>query len=208
MSAELGDWFAELGASQPGSSQAAAADEVAASLLVVLGAADEAAVAALAIVTDLAAEPTGDPCHRREAVDYAYQQLLEELVVLRRQVAEAATWRNSSRRRYSSAGSEPLPFAADEIAAFEARERSLAEQSQRYQSAVNHFRAIKETAKARLTAAHAGREIQLALLASAAEAGLTVEETANVRRDLARAEANLAEAVEQITAAQADRARG
>ncbi len=40
MSAELGDWFAELGSSQPGSSLAAA-EEIAASLAAVLGAADE-----------------------------------------------------------------------------------------------------------------------------------------------------------------------
>lgn len=206
MSAELGDWFAELGSSQPGSSLAAA-EEIAASLAAVLGAADEPAVTALAMVTDLAAEPADDPYDHREAVDDAYQELLEALSVLRRQVADAGSYRSSSRHRITKSGSEPLPFTPVEIAAFEARERSLREQSQRYQSAVNYFRATKEAAKARYTAAQAGREIQLALLASAAEAGLTIEETANVRRDLARAEANLVEAAEQIAAARAEASR-
>jgi hypothetical protein len=203
MSAELGDWFTELGSSQPGPSQAAA-EEVAASLVAVLEAADSAA---LGIVADLAAEHADDPGEHRAAIDYTYQQLLEAQSVLRGQVAEAATWRSSSRRRFSTAGSEPLPLTPDEVAAFEARERSLQEQSQRFQSAIDHFRAVKEAAKARLTAAHAGREIQLALLASAAEAGLTPEETADVRRDLARAEANLVDAAEQIAAARAEASR-
>ena len=206
MSAELGDWFAELGSSQPGSPQGAA-EEVAASLVAVLNAADASAVASLGVVSDLAAEHADDPDDHRAAMDYAYQQLLEALSALRHQVAEAAAWRNSSRQHITHSGSEPLPFTPDEVAAFEARERSLHEQVQRYQSAVNYVRAIKEAAKARYTAAHASREIQVALLASGAEAGLTPEDTENMRRELAHAEANLVDAAKQVATARTEASR-
>jgi hypothetical protein len=123
MSAELGDWLAEIC-----SSETVTAREVGAALAAVMGEADPAD---LAFVTDLAAQPGGayDPADPCEAADYDYQALLESLQLLRRQVADAGSFRHSNRVRITKAGSEPWPFTDAELAAAEAQERKLAERA-------------------------------------------------------------------------------
>ena len=115
MSAELSDWLAELCAAGPGSPERLAATETGAAIAAVMSAADPED---LALVTDLAggaATASGDD--QLVELDYAYQQLLEGLQRLRRQVAEAASFRHTTRSRITPAGHFPLPFTADEIAA-------------------------------------------------------------------------------------------
>jgi hypothetical protein len=162
----------------------------------------------LALVTDLAASAviTSADDHL-VAVDYAYQQLLEGLQRLRRQVAEAASFRHMTRSRRTAAGHLPLPFTADEIAAFTEREQMLTERSRRSRAAVDRFRTTKETAKARYVAARATLEILLALLDPDAGPAVTSDEVEQARAELPEAEANLAAASEQIAAAMAWAAR-
>jgi len=205
MSAELSDWLAELCAAGPGSSEWLAATETGAAIAAVVTATDPGD---LALVTDLAATTaitSGDDL--LVELDHAYQQLLEGLQRLRRQVAEAASFRHTSRGRSTPSGHFPLPFTADEIAAFTERERALTERSQHSQVAVDRFRTTKETAKARYVAARATREILLALLAPDAGPVLTPDELARARAELPEAEANLAAVSGEIAAAVTGAAR-
>jgi hypothetical protein len=205
MSAELSDWLAELCAAGPGSAEWLTATETGAAIAAVMSATDPGD---LALVTDLAASAViGSPDDQLVEVDYAYQQLLEGLQLLRHQVAEAASFRHMTRGRLTMAGHFPLPFTADEIAAFAERERTLTERSQRNQAAVDRFRITKETAKARYIAARATREILLALLDPGAGPAMTSDELEQARAELPEAEANLAAASEQIAAALAWAAR-
>ena len=205
MSAELSDWLAELCAAGPDSSEWLAATETGAAIAAVMSATDPGD---LALITDLAASAVITPGDDQLVeVDYAYQQLLEGLQRLRRQVAEAASFRHTTRVRFTPSGNSPLPFTADEIAAFAERERTLTQSLQRSQVAVDRFRTTKETAKARYVAARATREILLALLDPDAAPAVTSDELEQARAELPEAEANLAAASEQIAAALAAAAR-
>jgi len=204
MSAELSDWLAELCAAGPGSPEWLAATETGAAIAAVMSAADPVD---LALVTDLAggaAAASGDD--QLIELDYAYQQLLAGLRRLRHQVAEAGTSRHATLARITPAGHFPLPFTADERATASARERTLIERMQRHQVAIDRFRSLKEVAKARYTAARATREVQLALLTSAAESGAS-RELDEAQAELSRVEAGLAGANGQLAAALGDAAR-
>jgi hypothetical protein len=180
MSAELSDWLVELCAAGPGSPKWLAATETGAAIAAVMSAAD---VGDLAFVTDLSAAAAGpDADDQLVEVDYAYQRLLEALQPLRRQVAEAASFRHAS------------------------RERALIERMQRTQAAIDRFRLGKEVAKARYTAARAARDVHHALLTSAAESGAS-DELDQARAELSRVEAVLAAASGQLAAALGDAAR-
>jgi hypothetical protein len=217
MSGELGDWLAEICSSEP-----VTAREVGAALAALMG---EAGPADLAFVTDLAAQPghADDPADPCEAADSDYQALLESLQLLRHQAADAGNFRQTTRVRITPAGSQPWPFTDAEIAAAEERERKLAAQARSCQSAIDQFRAAKEAAKARYSAAAASRDVQLALLESAswpdppadqpprADPTTADESTADearaddaraddARADRARAEADLAHAEAGVAA--------
>ena len=199
MSAELSDWLAELCAAGPGSPEWLAATETGAAIAAVMSAAD---AGDLALVTDLAEDAsTASGDDQLVELDYAYQQLLEGLRRLRHQVAETASFRHTTRSRFTPAGHFPLPFTADEVAAFTERERTLTERSQRSQAAVDRFRTTKETAKARYVAARATREVLLALLDPDAGPVVTPDELAQARADVLEADANLAAASGQVAAA-------
>ena len=158
MSAEIGDWLADLRSSQPG-----VAAEVGAALAAVLDSDD---VASLAFVTDLGTPEAVEPGDRLAAVDAAYQDLLTSLQLLRQQAAEAGSFRTAARERISPAGSRLLPSTDEEIAQARQREAELRARSQRWQRGVDAFRARKEAVKARYTAASAARDIQRAIIAS------------------------------------------
>ena len=205
MSAELSDWLAELCAAGPGSHEWVAGTETGAAIAGVMSATDPGD---LAIVTDLAASAvitSGDD--QLVELDYAYQQLREGLQLLRHQVAEVASLRHMTRGRLTAAGHLPLPFTADEIAAFAERERTLTERSQLSRAAVDRFLTTKETAKARYIAARATREILLALLDPGAGPAVSSDELEQARAELPETEANLAAASDQIAAALALAAR-
>jgi Helix-turn-helix domain len=206
MSAEIGDWIAELCSSAPGSPESLTATEVGAALAAAMSAAE---LPDLALISDLAA-PAADPVDDgdlRAGVDYMYQRLLEELQRVRREVAMAASFRTTTRHRITPQGSEPKPFTATEIAAFEKRERALTKRARHWQAAVDRFRNMKEVTKARITAADGGRQIQLAFLASASSAGGDPAEIEQARADLATAEASLLAANAQAVAVLAEARR-
>jgi len=205
MSAELSDWLAELCAAGPGSAEWLAASETGAAIAAVLTATDPANLAVVTDLAETAASTSGDDL--LVELDHAYQQLLEGLQRLRRQVAEAASFRHTTRGRIAPTGHFPLPFTAAEIAAFTERERALTARSQRSQVAVDRFRTTKEAAKARYVAARATREILLALLNPDAGPAVTPDELAHARAELPEAEANLAAVSGQIAAALAGAAR-
>ncbi len=152
MTAELRDWLAELGESEP-----LTAAEVGAALAAVL---DSAEPSGLAFVDrpGRPAEPIAeDP---REAADDAYHRQLEELQVLRRRAADAATARRAAELALSTqqaASADPafLAALAERVAAAQQQEAALAQHSQRRHLEVDAFRTAKETAKASYTAAAA-----------------------------------------------------
>jgi phage shock protein A len=155
MSAELGDWLAELCAFHP-----ASAAEVGAALVSVMTAADPSG---LAIASKPAAEP-GDP---REAVDYAYQDMLAALRPVRRQAAEAASDREhwAIAVQDADAAGRPDDVRAQlrlRLAEAQQHESELSARSQRLQSDVDAFRTAKEVAKAMYTAADASLRIRTA----------------------------------------------
>jgi len=215
MSAEIGDWLAELRLSDP-----VAATEVGAALVAIMNAAE---LSSLALVGEPATQPVPDLSDPREAVDCAYQSQLEALQKLRREAVDAGVDARRAEQRLSQRESEPAADA-DVLAQFRRqldgarqRERELTERSQRVQAQVDAFRTRKETAKALYTAAEASVRVHEALDAvdSLAEAGpdddsaATVsstdgpgtgdgsapapgsDESAELNRTLAAAEANL-----------------
>lgn len=205
MSAELSGWLAELCAAGPSSKDWLAATETGAAIAAVMSATDPGD---LALVTDLAASAAStSPDDQLVELDYAYRQLLEGLRRLRHQVVEAGSFRHMTRGRVTPAGHFPLPFTADEIAAFTERERALIARLRRSQAAVERFRTMKETAKARYVAARATREIRLALANPDAGPAVTPDELAQARAELPEAEASLAAASERLAAALAWAAR-
>ncbi|HXW87959.1 MAG TPA: helix-turn-helix transcriptional regulator [Streptosporangiaceae bacterium] len=166
MTAELGDWLAELSESQP-----ATAGEVGAALLAVVESADPSG---LVIVRQpgRAAEPVKDD--PRATVDYAYQQQLEHLQHIRRRVADAASARRAAELALSAqqaAGADPAVIAAlaERQAATQLHEANLARVSHRIQMDLDAFRTAKETAKARFTAAEASLRVAEAVAALGGE---------------------------------------
>jgi phage shock protein A len=163
MTAELGDWFTDLGGSDP-----ATAAAVAGALVAVLESADPAGLAA---VSSPATRPSPDP---RESADHAYQQLLESLQRIRRRVADVATTRKRlsvrlDERRGAGAGAAEIAELEHELVAAWQGEEVLTEQSQRLQYQVDAFRTAKETAKALYTAAEAQLRIAEAMEAAGGE---------------------------------------
>jgi phage shock protein A len=202
MSAEIGDWLAEVTAAEP-----VTAAEVGAAL-VVLTEANE--VPGPPLVTDLAAEqatPASDAADPREAVDYAYQELLEALQHVRLEVAEAASYRATTRVRIQHFGDgrpdviEQLPLSEEELAEAARREEELTRRSIRLQSAVDAFRTAKETAKAMYTAAEASLRVQAAIVAAessgvfASDSGGSAADAESAVRDEEATEAELNEAL-------------
>ena len=206
MSAEIGDWIAEVTAAEPVAAELGAA-------LVVLTEANE--LPGQPLVTDLGAElaaPSSGGDDPRYAVDYAYQELLKALGEVRRQAAMAGgTVRRVGVRTFDDGRppeqfNEPLP--AEEQAARDRREQQLIARSQLLQRDVDAFRVAKETAKAVYTAAEASLNVHAAIVAAEsggvlagdggssdadAESAARDEETteAELNRALGAAEANL-----------------
>jgi hypothetical protein len=89
MSAEIGDWIAELCSAAPGSPESLTATEVGAALAAAMSAAE---VRDLVLISDLAAPAATpvDDSDLRAGVDYMYQRLLEELQEPRRMTGGAA----------------------------------------------------------------------------------------------------------------------
>jgi phage shock protein A len=157
MTAELGDWLTELGESEP-----ATAAEVATALCAIMAAADPSKLPAVGPV------PSPRPADPREAVDHAYEHMLEELQQVRRDVADVASSRQRTDLRLGAeraAGADAARVAELErdLATVRQIEAQLAEQSLRLQWQVDAFRAAKETAKAVYTAAVARLRIAEAL---------------------------------------------
>jgi hypothetical protein len=157
MTAELGDWLTELGGSEP-----ATAAEVGAALIAVLEAADPAG---LAILGEPSKEHSTDP---REAVDLAYQQLLEDIQQVRRSVADVASTRHRADLqlgllRNSEADALEIAVVEAQLADTQRREEQLTERSQRLQDQVNAYKTAKESAKALYTATEAQLRVAEAL---------------------------------------------
>jgi hypothetical protein len=153
MSAEIGDWLADLCSSEPFT-----ASEVGAALVAVMDAPD---VSALAFVTEPGA--ARDP---REALDYAYQSLLEGLQHVRRKAAGAATAAAlleqmvSERESHPSADQAELASLRQRLADAKRDESDLIARNQRLEQDTDAFRTAKETAKAMYTAAEASLRIR------------------------------------------------
>jgi hypothetical protein len=167
MSAELGDWLAELCTIEP-----ASAVEVCAAVTAVMNAADPASASLVG---------TPEPMDPREEVDYLYQAVLEALQQIRREVAEAATTRLGAERLVTEAHRKPQAdpavraWLSQTASSAKRREAELANRSQRLQAEVDRFRTAKETAKAMYTAADASLRIQDAVAAATTDEGDAAE---------------------------------
>jgi hypothetical protein len=164
ITAELSEWLAELRAADP-----AAAAEAGARLAAALSAED---LTSLAFITDLSVPARADPGSLTAAVDFAASDLLSGLTYLRarERETEASLPGSVTRYRFTPAGSEPLPFTAEEIAEFLDREHELAERLARGISAVKAWQARAELARARHQAASATIRMAVATGNDAAEA--------------------------------------
>jgi phage shock protein A len=163
MTAELGDWLTELGASAP-----ATAALVAGALIAVLECAEPSA---LAIVSEPSAPYSADP---RETADLAYELMLQGLQQVRRRVSDVATSRRRGEIRLSAeraAGADAARLGELEryLAAARQSEHVLTEQSQRLQQQIDSYRTAKESAKAIYTAAEAHVRIAEAIQAVGGE---------------------------------------
>ena len=185
MSAELGDWLAELSTSEP-----ASASEVGAALTATMNADDPTALA-------LVGPPAADEVDPREEVDHLYQSMLEVLQGVRRHVAGVASDRKHWAIRVEEAVAagqpdEVLAQLRSRLTEIERRESALTERSQRMQSEVGAFRAAKESAKAMYTAAEATVRIHEAIDAATGQSsGPDADDAARHAQALAAAEANL-----------------
>ena len=154
MTAELSDWLADLGGSQP-----ATAAEVGAALVALMTCEEPADLAA-------AGEPAKPDL--RATVDDIHRRLLADLQLIRRLAAGAASARHRaelhlSARRAEGAESGELGAREAELAAARQREEQLTQQSRRLQQHVDYFRTARETAKATYTAAEARLRVASAL---------------------------------------------
>jgi phage shock protein A len=154
MSAEIYDWLAELRDSDPSAAVMAAR-----------------ALAALAdggdrlgppLVTAVAAvRPRPDEL--ASALDQHYQDQLESMTLMRRQVAQAAMLRKDLERQLTELEPPPDPAGLQErLAAAIETEKRLTVESQREQMQVDAFRTRKEVLKAAYTAAEAEHLIEQA----------------------------------------------
>ena len=174
MSAEIRAWLDELQATEPATSAAVRR------ALIALAELGPALGPPLVRPLPTGWSPGADP---REALDYAYQDRLERLAVLRHGVADAASVRAEIEARLaelesasagegaaaaSTAASEGAKAArtAGEVSELRAllpglvrAERRLTEASQRMQADVDMFRVRKESLKAGYTAAEAQRSL-------------------------------------------------
>ena len=107
MTAELGEWLAELSGLGSGGSAPAAAIEIGASLVAIMRAED---VTGLTFVSRPGDEEAG-PVDPREVLDYSYQLLLERLQGVRGQYAELATTRQHLADELEAARAAPEPDA-------------------------------------------------------------------------------------------------
>jgi DNA-binding XRE family transcriptional regulator len=185
MTAELRDWLAELAESQP-----TTAAEVGAALVAVLGSADLSGLAMVGEAGRQAGSVADDP---RAQADYGYKRRLEQLQLLRRRVADAATQRHRAELRLSelqAAGADKavLDSLAEQLAAAQQREAAIARASQHSQAEVDAFRVARDTAKARYTAAEASLRVAEAI---AAIGGEPDPDLAQRREDLRAAEERL-----------------
>jgi hypothetical protein len=186
MSGDIGGWFCELAAEEPARARAAAA-----ALVAVLDAPDPASAPS---VTGLPV--SADLDDGRAGLDYSYQEMLEQLQEVRREVATVATaLRSVDLAIEELAGDAGQPDVAERLAklrrqrqALADREASLAGSSQGLQAEVDKFRTLKESVKAGYTAAEASVRIRESLGDSAAELGLA-------QADLDAARARLAQTV-------------
>ena len=165
MTAEIGDWLAELS-----ESDVARAAGIAAAVIAVMESADPSS---LPIVGD-----ADDPA---AAANRAYQRLLEQLQQLRRRCADIATARKRAELRLQAeqeAGADPAVIAELQHALVGARKREnrLMQRSQQLQLDVDAFRTARETARAMNTAAEASRLV--AEMLAATEHGSGVERSA------------------------------
>ncbi len=166
MSAEIGDWLAEVCTAEP-----VAAAELGAGLVVL---AEAAKLPGQPLVTDVTAELAYSSADDdlRYRVDHAYQDLLAALQQVRQEAAEAASYRTMHHQRFRHFGDgrpdviEELPLTEDELAAARNREEELTARSQRLHRDVDAFRTAKETAKAMYTAAEASLRVHEAIAAA------------------------------------------
>jgi hypothetical protein len=170
MSAELGDWFAELC-----NSDGASAAEVGAAVTAIMDADDPTSLVLLG-------PPAAEQVDPREELDYLYQSMLEAFQHVRIEVGDAATTRVGAERLLAELDGDPQPDLAVQAWLRQARDKAkrqeaaVAKRSRRLQDEVDRFRTAKETAKAMYTAAEASLRIQDAVAAAASE-GSTAAET-------------------------------
>lgn len=158
MPVQIGDWLADLNRTEP-----IAAAEAGATLIALLDADD---VLRQPFVTDPHAVEPADP---RAVLDDAYRELLVELQIVRRRVADAATSLRRAELQLAALrddpDADPAVIEATERQAADAqrREQQLTVRSQRLQARVDAFRTRKETIKASYTAAEAQARIAEAM---------------------------------------------
>jgi phage shock protein A len=190
MSAELGDWLAELCTSEP-----ASAAEVGAAVTALMDAAEPASLAVLGA-------PAVDRIDPREELDYLYQGTLEAAQQVRREAADVATTRVGAERLLAALDSDPQADPAVQAWLRQARDKAkraeavVTKRSQRLQAEVDRFRMAKETAKAMYTAAEASLRIQDAMVTARyphppQPQPMGDEEPAELKRALEAAEAKL-----------------
>jgi Helix-turn-helix domain len=190
MPAEIGDWLAGLTGTAP-----AAAGEVGAALLALMHA---DAIPGPPLVTD-PDEPAPGPADPREGLDRTYQQLLESLQVVRREVADTASTRSGLLVALADQDLDrPMRAALErQLAAAQELETTLGQRAHRLQALVDAFRTQKETAKALATAAEAQARVRRAFGDLEPTAGAEPpSDPAEIRRSAAeRAERLQAEAL-------------
>jgi len=171
MSAELGDWLAELCTSEP-----ASAAEVGAAITAIMDADDPMALALVGV-------PAAERVDPREELDELYQSMLEALHHVRRVGADAATTRVGAERLLAELGSDSQPDPAVQSWLKQARDKAkrqeaaIAKRNQRLQSEVDRFRTAKETSAAMYTAAEASLRIHAAVEAATGEGLIGAETT-------------------------------
>jgi len=160
MSAELGDWLAELCTSEP-----ASAAEVGAAVTAIMDADEPTSIPLLGV-------PAPDPVDRREELDHLYQGMLEASQHVRGEVADAAAARAGAERLLADLDGAKQPDPAVRTWLGQARDKAIRQEaavtkrSQRLQTEVDRFRTAKESAKAMYTAAEAAVRIHDAVLAA------------------------------------------
>jgi phage shock protein A len=153
MPAEIGDWLTEVAGSQP----EAAAETVAA--LLTLMAADGIPGPPLVTEPDRSDPVPADP---RELLDQQYQQMLEVLQHVRREVADASASRKRTEIQLSAPDLDSVlrPVLERRLAAARQLEAALMQRGQRLHHVVDRFRTDKEVAKAMATATEAQARIK------------------------------------------------